>query len=115
MASAEWVSSGYADRVEWKAGAPMEASRGDPSRRARRHQRSLGTDLGTISGDMDGLYARSCDAVARRSRRTSTSRATQACRLQYWRWLNVEDSQYDKATIGASSTDRVDEHWDERR
>ncbi|MCB9570076.1 MAG: hypothetical protein H6710_23125 [Myxococcales bacterium] len=78
---------------EWAFGAPLGLG-GDPDA-AHEGTKVAGVDLG--DGDNDGLY----DAA-----RTSRTRSPiidvgdfTEVRLQYWRWLSVEDHEFDSAVI----------------
>jgi MYXO-CTERM domain-containing protein len=58
----------------------------------------LGIDL----GDDDGLYEARGDTYAESPE--IDLKGNTSVRLQYYRWLNVEDGVYDKATISANGT-----------
>jgi cysteine-rich repeat protein len=92
------------------------AAGGDPSG-ARTGAYVLGTDL-----SVDGHYR--SDLVISTSTPVIDVSMYQRVHLQYWRWLTVEDSLYDKATIAANGTevwhnassqhgtlDHVDREW----
>ncbi len=88
----DWTVGGTpSQRIEWEAGAPMGIG-GDP-KTAFAGTNVLGIDLG---GD-DGLYSsRTTQYVT--SPEIDLAGHTNV-RLQYYRWLNVEDGVYDPATI----------------
>jgi uncharacterized protein (TIGR03382 family) len=95
----DWVVAGTANRTEWEAGVPMGLGR-DPAS-AHGGTGVLGIDLGT-TGNRDGLY---------RARTTQSIESPEidlqgntGVRLQYWRWLTVEDGVFDQATISANDT-----------
>src|SRR5690606_11086878 len=83
---------------DWMWGAPMApASSGDPPA-AFSGESVLGNDLG--GGDYNGLY---------QPDKINYAQAPQVdlgnysdVRIQYWRWLNVEDGLFDRATIYAN-------------
>jgi hypothetical protein len=91
----DWtVGASNANRLEFEVGAPMGIG-GDPLT-AHGGTNVLGIDLGSD----DGLY---------RSRTTQWAESPPIdlqghtnVRLQYYRWLNVEDGLYDTATISAN-------------
>jgi MYXO-CTERM domain-containing protein len=93
----DWVIGGTpTQRVEWEVGMPMGVA-GDP-KQAHGGVNVLGMDLG---GD-DGVYApRTTQFVE--SPEIDLMGNT-AVRLQYYRWLNVEDGVYDPATIAVNGT-----------
>lgn len=92
---ADWTIGGTpTQRIEWEAGAPMGVG-GDP-KTAHGGANVLGIDL----GNDDGIYS---------SRTTQYIESPEIdlaghtnVRLQYWRWLNVEDGVYDPATISVN-------------
>ncbi len=79
---------------EWTVGAPMGIG-GDP-KTAHGGTNVLGQDLGAD----DGLYTDSSDSYAVSPMIDLMGNTN--VRLQYYRWLNVEDGAYDKATIFAN-------------
>jgi hypothetical protein len=91
----DWtVGASSANRLEFEVGAPLGIG-GDPLT-AHGGTNILGIDLGSD----DGLY---------RSRTTQWAESPEIdlqgntnVRLQYYRWLDVEDGLYDKATISAN-------------
>jgi len=93
----DWTAGGTpANGVEWQAGAPMGLG-GDP-KQAHGGTNVLGIDLG---GD-DGLYSPDTTQYVE-SPEIDLAGHTQV-RLQYYRWLNVEDGVYDPATIAVNGT-----------
>jgi len=91
----DWTVGGSpSTRVEWQAGAPMGIA-GDP-KAAYAGMNVLGTDLG---GD-DGLYSPRTTQFAESPE--IDLKGNTAVRLQYYRWLNVEDGVYDPATISVN-------------
>jgi cysteine-rich repeat protein len=92
----DWTIGGTpSTRIEWEAGPPVGLG-GDP-KTAHGGNNVLGIDLNN-----DGLY---------RSRTTQYVESPEidlmghtAVRLQYYRWLNVEDGVYDPATISVNGT-----------
>lgn len=83
---------------DWKWGAPVaSAASGDPSA-ARSGTSVIGNDLSV--GDMDGFYQPNVINFAQSPVVDVDSYSD--VRLQYWRWLNVEDGYYDHATIYAN-------------
>ncbi|HEY5924010.1 MAG TPA: MYXO-CTERM sorting domain-containing protein [Kofleriaceae bacterium] len=88
----DWTVGGtVSTRVEFQAGAPMGLA-GDPSE-AYAGANVLGIDLG---GD-DGLYSSRVTQFAQSPEIDLMGHT--AVRLQYYRWLNVEDGVYDPATV----------------
>lgn len=95
----DWTHSTTSTRMgadQWEVGAPTGVG-GDP-KTAHGGTNVLGQDLGSD----DGLYA---------DRATSSAVSPMIdlmgntnVRLQYYRWLNVEDGAYDQATIYANNT-----------
>jgi cysteine-rich repeat protein len=91
----DWTFGGSPTQgVEWEVGAPMGVA-GDP-KAAYAGANVLGIDLGSD----DGLYS---------SRTTQFAVSPEIdlmghtnVRLQYYRWLNVEDGVYDPATISVN-------------
>ncbi|HSN30329.1 MAG TPA: hypothetical protein VLT45_28770, partial [Kofleriaceae bacterium] len=81
---------------EWMVGAPMGIG-GDP-KMAHGGTNVLGQDLGAD----DGLYTDSSDSYAVSPMIDLMGNTN--VRLQYYRWLNVEDGAYDHATISANGT-----------
>jgi MYXO-CTERM domain-containing protein len=92
----DWTVGGTAGKVEWEAGMPMGIA-GDP-KAVYAGSNVFGIDLG---GD-DGLYATKATQFAE-SPMIDLQGHTDV-RLQYYRWLNVEDGVYDPATISANDT-----------
>jgi cysteine-rich repeat protein len=95
-----WTFGASVDsRMEWEVGEPRGIG-GDP---ATAHSGSsvLGIDLGLGSGPQaNGMY-RSRTKQWAISPEIELAGHTQV-RLQYYRWLNVEDALYDKAMISAN-------------
>ncbi len=91
--AADWAHSGTKD--EWQAGMPMGLG-GDP-KLAHGGTGVFGTDLST-----DGLYKNSGTSYA--DSPMIDLQGFTSVRLQYYRWLTVEDGAYDNATIYANST-----------
>jgi cysteine-rich repeat protein len=102
---------------EWQWGVPAPGARGGDPTTAFSGTNVLGTD---VKGD--GLY-RSNVTVSTSTPLLDTTKY-QRVRLQYWRWLTVEDGVYDQATITAHGTviwrnalsqtgtlDHVDREW----
>jgi cysteine-rich repeat protein len=93
----DWTIGGTpATRIEWQAGKPLGLG-GDPEA-AHGGENVLGIDLGAD----DGLY---------RSRTTQYVESPEidlmgntVVRLQYYRWLNVEDGVFDPATVAVNGT-----------
>jgi MYXO-CTERM domain-containing protein len=91
---ADWThSASRVDRDEWEVGAPMGLG-GDP-KTAHGGTNVLGIDL-----DKDGLYRNNITTWAE-SPEIDLQGNTNV-RLQYYRWLGVEDSTYDEASILAN-------------
>jgi MYXO-CTERM domain-containing protein len=111
-----WTQSSNAG-VEWQWAAPVQnPASGDPNS-AKTGGGVLGTD---ITGD--GRYRQNL-ATSIQTPVIDVSRY-QHVHLQYWRWLTVEDSRYDQATIFANdepiwhnvfsptgTLDHVDREW----
>ncbi len=90
-----WTHSGSpTSRDEWAAG-PTLGIGGDP-KTAHGGANVLGIDLGTD----DGLYSPQTTQWAQSPAIDVTGYT--GVRLQYYRWLNVEDGAYDQATILAN-------------
>jgi len=90
----DWTIGGT--RSDWEVGAPLGVG-GDPAS-SHGGANILGTDLGAD----DGLYtARSGQYV---ESPVIDLQGNPQVRLQYYRWLAVEDGVYDKATISANDT-----------
>ena len=79
---------------EWQVGPPLGVG-GDPAA-AHGGSNVLGIDLGSDDGD----YGDSATQYAESPEIDLQGHA--AVRLQYWRWLGVEDGAYDQATILAN-------------
>ena len=94
-----WTHTGApAANDEWQVGPPLGVG-GDPSS-AHGGTNVLGIDLGASSSD--GLYdASTMQSVT--SPEIDLGAQTNV-RLQYYRWLNVEDGIYDQGTISANGT-----------
>ncbi|CAN5713308.1 hypothetical protein BH11MYX2_BH11MYX2_04790 [soil metagenome] len=91
---ADWThSANRVDRDEWQIGAPMGLG-GDP-KTAHGGTNVLGIDL-----DNDGTYRNNISTWAE-SPDIDLQGHTNV-RLQYYRWLGVEDSAYDEASIFAN-------------
>lgn len=91
----DWtISASNANRLEFEVGAPLGVG-GDPLA-AHGGASILGIDLGSD----DGLY-RSRTIQWAESPDIDLQGNTNV-RLQYYRWLNVEDALYDQATISAN-------------
>ncbi|HTE55853.1 MAG TPA: hypothetical protein VK698_33590 [Kofleriaceae bacterium] len=83
---------------DWAWGAPMSPiASGDPIA-AFSGQGVIGTDLG--GSDEDGMYQGDIQTFAQ-SPVIDVSTSSDV-RIQYWRWLTVEDAHFDQATIYAS-------------
>ena len=92
-----WTHSGTpAQNDEWAVGAPMGVG-GDP-KMAHGGTNVLGIDLGAD----DGMYSPNTMQWAE-SPDIDLKGATQV-RLQYWRWLGVEDGAYDHSPISVNGT-----------
>lgn len=85
------------NRLEWEVGAPAGIG-GDPSA-AYGGQNVLGIDLGTRE-ESDGLYRSRTEQWARTP--VIDLAGHTEVRLQYYRWLAVEDGRYDEARISAN-------------
>jgi MYXO-CTERM domain-containing protein len=95
--AADWTTSGSpASSNQWEAGPPLGVG-GDP-KTAFEGTNVFGIDLGSD----DGLY-RARATMAAESPEIDLAGNTNV-RLQYYRWLNVEDGVYDQATIYANDT-----------
>jgi MYXO-CTERM domain-containing protein len=92
-----WTHTGTpATSDQWAVGAPMGIG-GDP-KTAHGGSNVFGIDLGSD----DGLYEANGNTYAE-SPDVDLMGNTNV-RLQYYRWLNVEDGVYDQATISANGT-----------
>ncbi len=97
----EWTHAGMAaNRDEWEAGAPLGIG-GDPIA-AHGGSNVLGQDLGDGVGNSDGQYRGNGQSWAI-SPAIDLGGFTHV-RLQYYRWLGVEDGAYDQAKIFANDT-----------
>ncbi len=85
-----------ANRDEWQVGAPMGLG-GDP-KSAHGGANVLGIDL-----DTDGVYRRSA-ALWAESPEIDLQGNTANVRVQYYRWLGVEDGFFDNASVLANGT-----------
>ncbi len=83
--------------LEWQWGMPVVGSNGEDPPAAFTGTNVLGTDLRA-----DGYYRPNL-IVSTTTPVIDTSKY-QVVHLQYWRWLTVEDAQYDQATIRANDT-----------
>lgn len=94
----DWTTSANpATRNDWEVAAPGGLG-GDP-KSAYAGTNVLGTD---VAADDDGLYwTRAQEWVESPE---IDLQGNTAVRLQYYRWLNVEDAAYDHATIYANDT-----------
>jgi cysteine-rich repeat protein len=93
----DWTFGGSpSTAVEWEVGAPMGVA-GDP-KQAYAGTNVLGIDLGSD----DGVYSSRTTQFAT-SPEIDLAGHTNV-RLQYYRWLNVEDGVYDPATIKVNDT-----------
>ncbi len=116
----EWLhGASPANRDEWEVGAPMGLG-GDP-RTAHGGNNVLGVDL-----SLDGVYRRSAMLWAE-SPEIDLQGNTGNIRVQYYRWLGVEDGFFDSATVYAngakvwgafasaaepeSPTNHIDKEW----
>lgn len=98
----DWVHSAKSGTDEWQWGAPASPkSSGDPTA-AHGGTNIYGIDLGQNSGD--GIYADQTDQVATTPVVDTTGFAV--VRLQYYRWLGVEDGMFDRATINVDGNQR---------
>ncbi|WP_428266974.1 DUF4215 domain-containing protein [Haliangium sp.] len=85
---------------DWQWGMPISTAGGDPAR-AFSGRRVLGNDLGGSAGNRgDGSYEPRKITYAI-SPVVPVGVYTDV-RLQYWRWLNVEDGHFDQASIYAN-------------
>jgi cysteine-rich repeat protein len=92
-----WTHAATTGTDEWQRAAGGTApAAGDPTAAA-----SAATILGTDVTD-NGLYAASSDTYAETPAVDTTGYAT--VRLQYKRWLDVDDGFYDRAAISAGGT-----------
>lgn len=94
-----WTHSGTKD--EWQAGTPLGIG-GDPAA-AHTGAGVVGIDLGSGAGNsVDGDYS----AKANESLVSPMIDLTghKSVHLQYYRWLGVEDGEFDKASISANGT-----------
>jgi len=95
------ISEGWQVFNDWQWGAP--AGRGGDPLASHEGASVAGTDLG--HGDDDGLYAqmrtsRTRSPIVDVAAAAAAAGATfQSVRLQYWRWLTVEDAEFDRAVI----------------
>ncbi|GAB4570329.1 MAG: hypothetical protein Tsb0020_25020 [Haliangiales bacterium] len=94
--SGSWTVSGADD---WQWGTPVVSAGGDPAY-AFSGQRVFGNDLGADDGD--GSYSPNRINYALMPR-VEVGQYTDV-RLQYRRWLNVEDGIYDQASIYANGS-----------
>ena len=93
----EWLhGASPANRDEWQVGAPQGLG-GDP-KSAHGGANVLGIDL-----DSDGVYRRSAMSWAE-SPEIDLQGNTANVRIQYYRWLGVEDGFFDNATVLANGT-----------
>jgi len=93
----EWLhGASPANRDEWQVGAPQGLG-GDP-KSAHGGANVLGIDL-----DNDGVYRRSVMSWAE-SPEIDLQGNTANVRIQYYRWLGIEDGFYDNATVLANGT-----------
>ncbi len=91
----EWTVGGSsASRVDWEVGAPVGIG-GDP-KLAFGGTNVLGTDLGTDDGLYNGRITQWAESPE------IDLKGHTNVRLQYRRWLSVEDAAFDKATISAN-------------
>ena len=93
----EWTHGADAGTDEWEPGFPMGLA-GDPEAAAA-GTRAFGIDLAG-----DGEYERNSSLWARTPVIDVTGR--EGVRLQYQRWLNVEDGFFDQGTIVVDGTPR---------
>jgi MYXO-CTERM domain-containing protein len=94
-----WTHSGTKD--EWQVGAPVGLG-GDPDA-AHGGSNVVGVDLGAGSGaNDDGMYEASAHETLVSPMIGTAGHAS--VHLQYWRWLGVEDAEFDHATISANGT-----------
>jgi cysteine-rich repeat protein len=84
---------------DWQFGA--SAGRGGDPLTSHEGASVAGTDLG--QGEEDGLYAPMRTSRARSPvidvAAAAAGKTFQSVRLQYWRWLTVEDAEFDRAVI----------------
>ena len=83
---------------DWQWGSPSAPPGSTDPPTAYAGTRALGTDLGLNGGD--GLYDPSVQSYA--TTPTVDTTGYQHVRLQYRRWLNVEDGYYDTAAIAVN-------------
>jgi MYXO-CTERM domain-containing protein len=93
--AADWTHTGNPD--EWEAAIPKGLG-GDPAM-AHGGTMAFGIDLGN-AGNGDGLYPANVTTSAVSADVDVTGYSN--VRLQYYRWLGVEDGAYDHATISAN-------------
>lgn len=91
-----WTHGALAGDDKWQWGTPTGAG-GDPTE-AHSGTGVYGMDLG--GSGLDGRYASSSHSFAR-SPRIATAGYDEV-RVQYWRWLGVEDGVYDQARVYAN-------------
>lgn len=120
--AAGWTHQAVSNRDDWQWGVPGGAAgSGDPAMAAS-GSKAIGNDLG--NNGSDGMYVPSMSDFAL-SPVIDVSHAT-GVRLQYKRWLGVEDGFYDDAEVFAdgqklwsnfdtgnqdASTEHVDREW----
>jgi MYXO-CTERM domain-containing protein len=98
----DWTHSAKTGTDEWQWGPPMGTQANYDPTSAHSGSKVFGIDLGQNGGD--GLYAMKTDQLAL-SPVVDTTGFTNV-RLQYYRWLTVEDGFFDHATIQVDGTQR---------
>jgi cysteine-rich repeat protein len=96
----DWTHSAKTGNDQWQWGAPSGAGT-DPTA-AHGGSDVFGIDLGQNGGD--GLYDNMTDQIATAPVVDTTGYTD--VRLQYWRWLGVEDGNFDHATIQVDGNQR---------
>jgi cysteine-rich repeat protein len=100
--SSDWTSSAKGGTNEWESGPPNGTPGNTDPAAAHGGANVFGTDLST--GGSDGLYEMSTDQIALAPVVDTTGYTN--VRLQYYRWLNVEDGFFDHATIQVDGQER---------
>jgi cysteine-rich repeat protein len=99
-APTDWTHAASLGTDEWTWGVPAGTNANGDPRSAASGTHVFGVDLGTTGGD--GLYESRTNQVA--TTPVVDVRGYVGVRLQYQRWLNVEDGHFDHATIAADGT-----------
>ena len=119
----DWTHKATAGTDEWQWGAPMGTPTNTDPAAAHGGSNVYGIDLGQNNGD--SMYEDNTDQIAQTPVVDTTGYTN--VRLQYWRWLNVEDANFDHATIqvdghqrwinydsnmgDSSNTQHLDKEW----